>query len=314
MVVQVAPDTREVGDDVDPEAAEVVRGADAGEQQQLGRLDRACADDHLALRADLLEHTVPDDLDPDAARPLEEQALCARPGQHGQAGRAGERRQEGRRAGLAPAVLDVELAERDAVELLAVVVVVERHAGLLGGGDDRGVDRMRLVAREHVQRPAAAVKRGLAPVEVLRALEQGQHVLVAPARVAEVRPRVVVAAVPAGVDHAVESARSAQHLAAWPVQLTPGARALRHGAIAPVLLAVPQLEQPRGLVDRRVRVGAAGLHDDDRRTAVDEAACDHGPRRPRADDDDLGDRRSAVVVPCHRTILLGSRRVRPRQG
>ena len=95
VVVQVAPDAREIGDDVDPEAGELVRGADAGEQQQLGRLDRACADDDLALRADLLERTVPGDLDPDAARALEEQALCAAP-RSARSGRASRRAAPGR--------------------------------------------------------------------------------------------------------------------------------------------------------------------------------------------------------------------------
>ena len=139
VVVQVAPDAGQVGDDVDPEAAELVGRADAREQQQLRRLDRAGADDDLALGADPLDRAVPDDLDADAARALEEQPLRVRAGQHGEV-RASRRR--GARNAVAPVLwrrpsLIVELAERDAVELLAVVVVVERDAGLLRGGDDR---------------------------------------------------------------------------------------------------------------------------------------------------------------------------------
>ena len=254
MVVQVAPDAGQVGDDVDAEPPELLGRTDAREQQQLRRLDRAAADDHLALGADLRDGAVADDLDADAPPTLEQQPLRAGSRQHGEVGRTRDRRQEGGRGALADAVLDVELAERDAVETLAVVVVVEGDARLLRRGDDRGVERMRLVAREHVQRPARAVVGGRAPVEVLRALEQRQHVVVAPAVVAEVRPGVVVAAMPARVDHPVQRARSAQHLAARPVQLAPGARGLRHRPVAPVLLAVPELEQPRRIVDRRVVV------------------------------------------------------------
>ncbi len=47
VVVEVLADAREVGDDVDPEGAQVICGADAGEQEQLRRADRAAADDDL---------------------------------------------------------------------------------------------------------------------------------------------------------------------------------------------------------------------------------------------------------------------------
>ena len=104
-----------------------------------------------------LDGAVPHDLDADAASSVDEQPPRARSGQHLEVRRVGDRRQEGRRHALAHAVLDVELRVRDAVELLAVVVVVERDPGLLGGLDDRGVDRVRLVLRQHVQRPAGPV-------------------------------------------------------------------------------------------------------------------------------------------------------------
>ena len=77
--------------------------------------------------------------------------------EHGQAGSPRDRCEECRGARLAYSVLDRELAERDPVEHLAVGVVVERDARLLGGGDGGCVDRVRLVARQHVERPARSV-------------------------------------------------------------------------------------------------------------------------------------------------------------
>ena len=176
---------------------------------------------------------------PLAASAVDEQPLRARSGQHLEVRRVGDRRQEGRRRALAHAVLDVELRVRDAVELLAVVVVVERDTRLLRGVDDRGVDGVRLVLREHVQRTAGPVVLAGAAVEVLRPLEQRQHVVVAPAVVPEVRPRVVVAAMAAGIDHPVERARAAEHLAARPLQLAVRACSLRDRPVAPVLLGCP---------------------------------------------------------------------------
>ena len=50
VVLQVGADAGQVGDDVDAEPAQLVAAADAGEHQQLRRIDRAAADDHLACR------------------------------------------------------------------------------------------------------------------------------------------------------------------------------------------------------------------------------------------------------------------------
>ena len=61
-------DARQVMDYVDPERAELVGVADSRELQQLRRVDRAAAQNHLACIEDDPRLTVLDDLDPD--RPL----------------------------------------------------------------------------------------------------------------------------------------------------------------------------------------------------------------------------------------------------
>ena len=51
VVVEVRADPRKVCEHVDLEAAQLLRGADARQQQQVGRADRARRQDDLAARA-----------------------------------------------------------------------------------------------------------------------------------------------------------------------------------------------------------------------------------------------------------------------
>ena len=70
MVVQVLADTREVGDDVDPDIAQVIGRPDPGEQQQLRRADRPPAhNDLFRVRA------AGRPLDADTTRAAEEEPL-----------------------------------------------------------------------------------------------------------------------------------------------------------------------------------------------------------------------------------------------
>ena len=49
VVVQVLADAGQVVDDLDADLAQVGRGADAGQHQQLGRVDGATGQDHLGV-------------------------------------------------------------------------------------------------------------------------------------------------------------------------------------------------------------------------------------------------------------------------
>ena len=48
MILEVLADARQVGDDLDAERAEVVGSSDPGELEELRRVERATAQDHLA--------------------------------------------------------------------------------------------------------------------------------------------------------------------------------------------------------------------------------------------------------------------------
>ena len=63
MVLQVRADAGAVGDDRDAVLGEVRRRADAGEHQQLRRVDRGGGEDHLGAGLDHLAGVAAGDLD-----------------------------------------------------------------------------------------------------------------------------------------------------------------------------------------------------------------------------------------------------------
>ena len=122
--------------------------------------------------------------------------------------------QVGDRGRAAEAVAGRELVVAGAFLRRAVEVGVARNADLAGRGDQR-LDELVLRADVgHPERAVGAVPFALAADVVLELAEVRQHVGVAPAAVAERGPVVVVVAVAADVDEAVDRARAAQRPAA----------------------------------------------------------------------------------------------------
>jgi hypothetical protein len=277
----VAPHAGQLDALRDPVARELVGRSDAREHEQLRRLQRAGAQDDLAAGLDRAAGNV----DARAARAREAQPQHPRAGVDREVAMIGDGLDERGRPRLAHAVADRELRIADAVERGAVVVVVERDAGLLRGRHHRGEHRVRLVARRDPQWPAGAVQLVGAAIEVLDRLEHGQHVVPAPAGTAAVGPTVVVQAMAADVDHPVERARAAHHLAARPVQAPPGAPLLGLGVVRPVDLGEPELRPAPRVVDRRVGRGPAGLDERHRRAAVEQRTRGRAAGRAPADHD-----------------------------
>ena len=170
VVVQVLADAGQVGDDVDPERAQPLRGPHAGEQEELRRSDGSAAQDDLR-GAGPLGAAVLRPLDADAAGAVEHEA----PGVCAQDELEGVRRLDGpdvrRRRAVAHAVLDAVLHERHAVLRHAVVVGVRGDAALVGRLRDRHVDRIGLERGDEAHRSRTA---GLAPLDPL---VDGPHVL-----------------------------------------------------------------------------------------------------------------------------------------
>ncbi len=198
-----------------PSALEQFRLADAGQFQKLRRIDRAGADDDLPVRAGFVLLAVHIVSHADAALALDQQAFGQRIGLDRQVWPPA-RGVEIAEGGAHPAAIaDGRLGHADAVLLRAVIVLGVFDADFAGRLDQRVVDRSGLVAFGDLQRPAAAavfvVRVALVAFHVP---ENRQHLAVAPAAIAELRPGVVVLRLAAHEDHAVDRRRAAQQLAA----------------------------------------------------------------------------------------------------
>src|SRR5690606_16865831 len=115
-------------------------------------------------------------------------------------------------------------------------------------------------AADRAPQPAGAVELVLAALLVLAPAEVRQDLVPAPPARAHLRPAVVVRRLSAHVEHAVDRARPAEHLALGPL-VPPPARALVDlGLVEPVDLGiVERLAEADRRVDHHVREELAGL-------------------------------------------------------
>ena len=124
----------------------------------------------------------------------------------------------------------------------SVEIVVARIAALHGGFHIGHGERMAVAQIRNPERPAGAVKFVGAALVVLRLAEIGQHVVKAPAGIAELPPVVEVLRLAADIDQAVDRARAAENLSARRDDIAVVAFGLRDGLVAPIVAAVG--EQP----------------------------------------------------------------------
>src|SRR5215475_9008784 len=100
-----------------------------------------------------------------------------------------------------------------------------------------------------MQRPASPViLRGPAFL-VFRFLKVGKHIRVAPTGIAQVAPAVVVAALTADINHGVDRAAAAQHLAARPIEAAVSQLSLRLRVVSPITRTFKQLGEGYRYVD-----------------------------------------------------------------
>ena len=305
MVLQVLAHLLQLMHRGDAVLGQQFRVADAGELQQLRRVHRAGRKHHFATGRDALGLALMPDLDAGDAAPLGDEAQRLRAGPQGQVGTPQGRLQEGRGRGPAQALLLVDLEIADTFVIAAVEI---------GAGGDALLDRRGTEQVEHLPAEPHPLDTQLAVPTVMRtrlalapfaAQEMRQHVVPAPARVAELAPVVVVGGLAAHVDHAVDGRGTADHLAARVAQRSPVQARHRLGAIAPVgprvahgvevadrdvepdpvILAAGLEQQHRMPTRRRQPVGqrAAGTarpdHDvvEARRSGIDDLGVQHGP-------------------------------------
>jgi hypothetical protein len=138
------------------------------------------------------------------------------------------------------------------------------------------------------ERAAFAVELVADALLVLGALEIGQYVVKRPASIAELTPMVEILGLAADIDHAVDRAGAAQHLAARPINLASAGVGL--GLVAPVDRRVGKgLAEAKRDVDPAIGVVAARFEQQDACVAVlGEARGDRASGRAGADDDEIG--------------------------
>ena len=262
MVLQILADAGKIVFHLDAQLGQFCGRADAGGEQQHRRIDRAAGNDKLAPRADALDLAVAFDLDAAGAVAVEQDAADA--GLRHQfeifAGKVRLEISDRRRA--APAIVDVERREADAVNALAVEIGVALILQALAGLDECLCRRRRALDVRHRHRAAGAAPFVGAIDAVLHPLEIGQHVIVAPAARAEALPFVIVAGGAAQEDEAVDGAGAAQNLAARPDHGSAAKTRFGFGFVAPVHLRVrDQFAKTHRNVNPGIAIASAGLDD-----------------------------------------------------
>jgi hypothetical protein len=188
------------------------------------------------------------------------------------------------------AILVGNLVEAHALLVVRIEVAVVGVTGLLARFDKHRTEAVGAAQVHHVEGAARAVKGVGATFVVLGPLEPGQQVVIAPALIAGRCPGVVVAALAADIDHGIDRAGSAQHLAARLVAPAAIEAWLGHGLERPVGLPVlGQRRQPCGTVNQHACIGRAGLQQGDLHGGVlAQAGGQHAAGRAAADNDVVG--------------------------
>ncbi len=287
MVLQVAPDPGQVEEDGDPVPADLVRRTDAGEEQELRRVDGAAREDDLAPRPRRVQPPAPAELDPGGALAGEDDARCQRLHRNREIGPRQRRPQIGGGGAPAPAAMDRHVHRAKAFLLEAVHVRGEGIPRVLPGCDEGGEERVAHGAARDMQRAVAAAIGIAASGAGLGALEIGQHMRVGPLGKPIPRPAVVIERMAAHIDHGVERGRAAEHPAARPVHAPPVHMCLRFGLVGPVVrVAGEVVGQRRRHVNLPAAVARPGLDQEDARSGLGrEPVGQHASRRPGADDD-----------------------------
>src|SRR5499427_3570410 len=211
MIAQILSDAWKVVPHRDAQSLQALSVADTRELEKLRGGNGSRRHDHLARATRLAFNALHLVAHAYAARSFQDEGACQRVGLHGQVGPRSGRIEIASRRAHAPTAADRGLGHVDPFLVPPVVVAVGLEADALGGLKEAIVEPPALVDIGHLERPVAAAPRRIPAGVALHAPESGQHILPAPAAVAELRPVVVVLALSAHPHHAVDGAGAAQH-------------------------------------------------------------------------------------------------------
>ena len=280
-------------DDPDPEPLQQGGIADPRELQQLRRIDRARAQQNFAVAIGDLAPPVALVFDAGGACAVEQDPARLRLGNDREIGAATDGCEIGARGAASATVARGQLIIARPFLHTAIEIRRARHARL-DASIDEGVDDLVSLGRiGDMQRPIAAVIVIPAARLIFAALEIGQNVVIAPAAVAALRPMIEILRLPADIDHTVDRARSAQHLAARPFHPPPGDAGIGFGFEAPIDgRIVDHLEQTAGDVNPRIAVGGPRFEQQHAIGGIGAQAVGQHASRRTGPDDDIVERRT----------------------
>ena len=240
MILQILSDLRPVDQHRDIVRLQVFGRSDARQHQQLRRLDGAGRKNDATARLDVSRPIAGTTDNADGLSSLEQHARHLRVGEHGEIVALLSWPEIRLRRRLPPAILGGELEIPGAFLTATVEVVGARHAVGLRGAD-HGFDQFVLAAdAADRQGPMRAVQLVIAEFGVAFDLEKiRQDLGPVPAGITLLAPAVVIFLLAADHDQAVDRARSAEHLAARPIDLAAGHVRLRLGLEFPIDLGIP---------------------------------------------------------------------------
>ncbi len=204
MILQILADAGKVELHRYPEGAKLLGGTDAGEQQQLRRVDGAAGEHHFPRGPHLIQLAAAHIFNADGAVHLDQYPGRLRLGANGEIFALGDRMQIGRGRAAALAVFLRHLKQTAAELHCAVKIGIERNPGLLRRLEEDVTQRVGVRPLGDVERPVAAVKFVVQALVALGFFEIRQHVRITPARIAELPPVIVVRRLAAHIDHGVD--------------------------------------------------------------------------------------------------------------
>ena len=241
MVLQVGADAGQVMHDRHTDRLQMIRRSHTRDLQQMRGVDRSARQDDLAVGTSLHGLAALLERDANATLAVEQQFRGNGLGFNPQVWPAARFLQECLCRRASPTAFAGHLRVADTFLLPSVQVVAEIEAGLLGGGDEtvcQWEDRSVVL---HLERTVlAAILRVVALLIGFRFAEIRQHVIETPAPAAHLCPAVEIGRIAADVQHSVDGTRSAQGLAARPVDAPSAAAFGSLGAVIPVDYRVVQ--------------------------------------------------------------------------
>src|SRR5579872_675490 len=198
---------------------ELVGAADAGQHENLRRIDRAGREDDLPIGAGVKAFAVAPIFHRHGAAALDDNSLSQGVRGDDKIRPPKNRAQESFRGAAPLAVPDRKIIAAEAFLLLAIEIVIDGVARLPAGFDEQVEERILAARAANGQRPPGAMK-GVAALDMaFRLAKVWEDFRIAPAGKAELRPAIVIAAIAAHIDHAIDRRGAAQRLAARPIDL-----------------------------------------------------------------------------------------------